>query len=108
MSLPEQGAKVATGVVDALRSQPMVLALIVLNAIVLLAVFWSIKDTREKSHELTKINLEQLAKAQDLLAKCVPPDYLPRRLHPQDEHSSRRPQRSARLTVEDIHAAIGL
>lgn len=58
MSLPEQGAKVATGVVDAMRGQPMLLAVIVLNVVIFAAVVWGVTEQRKDQQELTKMVLE--------------------------------------------------
>lgn len=61
MSLPQEGAKVATSVVDALKSQPMVLAVIVLNIVIFGAIVFAVRDQRAHEHELTKI----------ILTKCL-------------------------------------
>jgi uncharacterized membrane protein YqjE len=60
-----------TSVVDALRHQPALLVIILLNAMVLGAVSWSLRDARNKQHELTTTVLTQLAHSQELLAKCA-------------------------------------
>jgi hypothetical protein len=73
MSLPEQGAKVATSVVDAMRGQPMMLAVLVLNAVMLLVIFYGVRHTRETEAVMIGKLIEQNAKAQELLAKCVVP-----------------------------------
>ena len=49
MSLPEQGAKVATSAIDALKSAPVILALVILQVLVLGILGWY-------SHERTKSN----------------------------------------------------
>ena len=49
MSLPEQGAKVATAAVDALKTNPIVLAVVILQMVVLALLGWY-------SHERTKSN----------------------------------------------------
>ena len=49
MSLPEQGAKVATSAIDALKSNPVILALVLLQIVVLALLGWY-------SHERTKSN----------------------------------------------------
>jgi hypothetical protein len=41
MGALEESGKVASGVVDGLKSQPLALALIVLNVLWLLVVFWT-------------------------------------------------------------------
>ena len=49
MSIPEQGARVATSAIDALKSNPVVLALVLLQIVVLGLLGWY-------SHERTKSN----------------------------------------------------
>jgi preprotein translocase subunit YajC len=61
MSLPEQGAKVATSVVDAMKSQPMMLAVIVLNAIIITLIYFAITSNRQSQHEIMGKLIEQMA-----------------------------------------------
>jgi len=49
MSIPEQGARVATSAIDALKANPVVLALVMLQIVVLTLLGWY-------SHERTKSN----------------------------------------------------
>jgi len=69
----EEVGKVATGVIDALRTQPMVIALIVLNFIIIGFVYFSVKDRRDQDHKIMSLLLEQQTKAQELLSRCVVP-----------------------------------
>ena len=62
MSLPEQGAKVASGVVDAMKNQPMVLALLIVNIIVFAVITYSVRDQRHDTQEIIKVLLERCAK----------------------------------------------
>ena len=73
MTLPEQGAKVATGVIDALRSQPMMLAVLLLNGLIFLVIFYAVQTNRTAQHEIMKVMLDQNAKSQELLSRCVVP-----------------------------------
>jgi hypothetical protein len=77
MSLPEQGAKVATSVVDAMRGQPMMLAVIVLNMlmlfIIVFAIYYGVRQTRETEAALIGKLIEQNSKALELMSKCVVP-----------------------------------
>lgn len=53
MSLPEHGARVAGGVVDALKSQPVVLALVVFNVLYLVGTFYvQIKAAEYYAHQI--------------------------------------------------------
>jgi hypothetical protein len=69
----EETGKVATGIVDAMKNQPMVLALIVLNAIIIAGIYFAVVDGRRNQQEIFKMLISNAEKAQDLLAKCVIP-----------------------------------
>jgi hypothetical protein len=78
MSLPEQGAKVATSVVDAMKSQPLMLAVIVLNVVIIGLVYLAITANRQQQHIIMEKLVEQNSKAQELLARCVVPGHTER------------------------------
>ena len=62
--------KVATSVIDAMRQQPMVLALIVVNLIFLGALMWvlsSVAETNQREHELQNKVFDELRES---LAVC--------------------------------------
>lgn len=59
MSLPEQGAKVASNVIEALRAQPLMLAVIVLNMIIFLAIAYSVREQRKNEHEIIQTLLDR-------------------------------------------------
>ena len=71
--LTEEGGKVISHTVDALKSQPVTLAMILMNVIFVAAIFWGVKGTREQMHEVMKSILEQNTQAQELLSKCIVP-----------------------------------
>jgi hypothetical protein len=73
MTLPEQGAKVATGAIDALRSQPLLLGVLLLNLLIFVIIFYAVQTNRAAQHEIAKLLIEQNAKAADLLSRCVVP-----------------------------------
>jgi hypothetical protein len=73
MTLPEQGAKIATGAIDALRSQPMLLGVLLLNIVIFVIIFYAVQGTRAQTHEILKVMIDQNAKAQELLSRCVVP-----------------------------------
>ena len=72
----EEGAKVATSVIDALRKEPLSLALVVMN-VILLAFFFYITyqavNTREREVKMIYENQRHMA---EMLTKCVDPDAL--------------------------------
>lgn len=63
----EDAGKVATGIVDAMRTQPLLLFLMVMNLVVFAAVFWSIREERQMQFEVSKMSV-------DLLTKCFTKD----------------------------------
>lgn len=73
MSLPEQGARVATSAIDALKAQPLMLAVLLLNLLIFLVIFYAVQTNRTAQHEIMKVMLEQNAKAIELLSRCVVP-----------------------------------
>lgn len=89
MSLPEQGAKVATGIIDALKSQPALLLLVIFNALVLVIVFYGVQATRTAQNELiknivtandkfqseiTNTLLTQNGRMAEMLSHCIQPE----------------------------------
>lgn len=72
MSLPEHGARVATSAIDALRTQPVMLAVLMLNVIMFAAIAYAITSQRSQQHEIMKTMLEQNGRMVELIAKCSP------------------------------------
>ena len=66
----EQMQKVATGFFDAMKSQPMALALAVMN-IALLVILWYVASS---AHDTQIRNMDYQKELNQLLAKCVLPD----------------------------------
>ena len=52
MSVTEQAGKVASSVVDAMKSQPLALALILINVLYLGIMFWVWHETSSRRSEL--------------------------------------------------------
>lgn len=73
-SIPEEAGSTARSLIDAMRSQPLMLAVIALNAIIFVLIFYAVVDNRKHQYEVTRIMLEQNAKAIELLSKCVVPN----------------------------------
>jgi hypothetical protein len=68
----EEGAKVATGVVDALKGNPVILAVIVLNLVILGMVAWATKEARESFQKTITLMIEKQDKLAQLLYQCTP------------------------------------
>ena len=73
----EEAGKVATGIVDAMRAQPVLLFLMVMNVVVFAAVFWSIREERQMEFEISKMSVEQNSRMQEMLGKCFTKDAGP-------------------------------
>lgn len=69
----EETGKVATGVIDALKSQPMTLAIMIFNVAIFALVYFSAQNLRASQNEIVHKLIEQNAKAQELLSKCIVP-----------------------------------
>lgn len=63
----EEGAKVATGVVEGLKSQPLSLALIVLNLVFVLFVAWLAHEFNQRTNHQYEVKDTLIAK---LIDKC--------------------------------------
>jgi hypothetical protein len=68
MSMPEQAGKVVSGVTDALKNQPLALALIVINLMFLAAGIWVSRDffTRLESASLRKDKM-----VDEMMQRCM-------------------------------------
>jgi hypothetical protein len=69
----EEVGKVAVGIIEALKNQPAVLALIVLNALFVSVVYFGVRQQRAEVNLQMRTLLEHIDKSQDLLSKCVVP-----------------------------------
>jgi hypothetical protein len=72
MGAVEEGGKVATGVVDALKGNPVILAVIVLNLVILGMVAWATKEARESFQKTITLMIEKQDKLAQLLYQCTP------------------------------------
>jgi hypothetical protein len=70
--ITEESSKVASSLIDSLRSQPGVLGLIVLNIIFIIAAVFLIQDARRSIQDETGILLQQNNKMSEMLYNCVP------------------------------------
>lgn len=93
MGAVEEGAKVASGVVDALKSQPLSLVMLIIN-VALVALLWrvaeGVKETREREVALLYDNQKHIA---EILSRCVVTDPNKRTEVP-------------RLSIETVRAAV--
>lgn len=67
----EEGVKVAGGVVNALGSQPAVLALIVANLAMLAFMFYAMSAAANFRNEMLKQQYDYQREVSQLLSKCV-------------------------------------
>lgn len=69
----EEVGKVATGFIDAMKGQPLALALVLMN-ILLLVLFWfTIKTVGDHNQERELALMNEQKEVRALLAKCVVP-----------------------------------
>ena len=69
----EETGKVAIGIVDALKSTPMSIAMILTNIMLLVFLFYSQTQFFNQRQELSKHFLDSEREVRNLLAKCVIP-----------------------------------
>jgi len=73
MGAVEEGGKAVTGIIETFKSQPMVLALVLMNLGLLALLYWTAeKQAALRSHDV-EIMGEQQKMALDLLSRCVVP-----------------------------------
>ena len=70
--MQESVAKVANNIVDALRNQPMVMAILVFNALIFIFVFYSVHDRRQQDHVIMKQLIDDQTEVRKLLFQCLP------------------------------------
>jgi hypothetical protein len=68
----DEASKIAGNAIEALKSQPVTLALVIFNAVFIGAVYFGIRDQRQQQARLMEKMLEQAEKAQAMLFHCVP------------------------------------
>jgi len=68
----EEGGKVASTLIEGLKAQPIVLALVVFNLAFLILVHFNGRDLRQHQEFQFKLLVENQAKLQELLAHCTP------------------------------------
>ena len=88
----EEGAKVATSIVETMKSHPMTLALVIFNLLFAILVFLGSKDFRANQLKLMSMMIEMTSKSQDLLSKCITPDRQGGYIIPQPEQHAVVPE----------------
>jgi hypothetical protein len=73
MGAVEEGGKVAGGIVQALGTQPAVLALIVANVAMLAFMFYAMHAAATFRNDMLKEAFKYQREVSDLLSKCVIP-----------------------------------
>lgn len=72
MGAVEEGGKVASGVVESLKAQPMILALVLFNCLFLGVVFYGTQQARLSFERTTAHLIDQQDKMAELLYRCNP------------------------------------
>jgi hypothetical protein len=66
----QEGGKAVAGVVDALKSQPLTLALVIINVGLLLLMWRVLEAVHDMRQNDTKMLYEQQQKTQEMLSRC--------------------------------------
>jgi hypothetical protein len=69
----EQGGEAINKAIEALRVQPITLAMVIFNSIFVAAVYFGIHDQRILQAEQDKKLIDLIAKQSDLLSRCIVP-----------------------------------
>jgi hypothetical protein len=72
----EEAGQTTRGVVEALKANPIILALVLLNIILFAAVTWSLTRSRDIELQLTLEDQKTIRTAIEHLAGCVNPELL--------------------------------
>lgn len=84
--LTEEGAKIATGLVDSLKTQPATLAMIVISFGLLGYTFYEGSAFNSQRQAMFRDLMEQQNKFAILLSKCIVPDRTNENEHPHEDH----------------------
>jgi len=69
----EEAGKFANSVATALGSQPMTLAMIVTNIMLIVFMFYSQNQFYEQRQELSKMWIAENARVMELMSRCIVP-----------------------------------
>jgi len=84
----EEGGKVASDVVGALRQQPVILAMVIFNAAFIAAVYFGIHEQRQIQNEQMKAFINLIEKQSASLAECIMPKNIPGFHKPHEDDGS--------------------
>jgi hypothetical protein len=73
----EETSKVASSLIESMKHQPMVLALVIFNLMFAILVFLGSKDFRANQLKLMSMMIELTGKSQEMLGKCIIPPRSP-------------------------------
>jgi uncharacterized BrkB/YihY/UPF0761 family membrane protein len=68
MSMPEQAGKVVSGTVDALKGQPLALALVIINVMFLAGGMWTAHDFFQR---LESASLRKDTMVEEMMKRCM-------------------------------------
>jgi hypothetical protein len=68
----EEGAKVATGVIESLKGQPIILSLVLFNVLFMGAVAWGTAEARRDFTKTISLLIEKQDKTAEMLYRCTP------------------------------------
>lgn len=69
----EEGGKIATALVESLKAQPAILAILVFNLILMGLVYFSTKEFRALNERVISTLLTQQKDMVDMISRCVVP-----------------------------------
>jgi hypothetical protein len=69
----EEGGTTARSLIEAVKHQPALLALIVFNVVFIVLIYLGLTEQRNRQHEILKQLISNAEKAQEMLFKCVVP-----------------------------------
>ena len=72
--LSEEGGKVATSIVENLKTSPITLALVLFNIAFVVVVYLATRDQRARTEAFQARLFEQQTKVMEMLYNCTPQD----------------------------------
>ena len=74
----EEGAKVATSTIDALKSTPVILFVLLFNVMFMGLITWVTLSGRDLQAQLITKDKDLVSKSMEMLSQCVNPEALKR------------------------------
>jgi hypothetical protein len=68
----EEGGKVATALVEALKASPVTLALVVFNVVFMIVVYMGTRQLHATEEKMQNVMMAQITKMADQLYNCTP------------------------------------